>query len=171
MRNDAKLQEISGRLKKGEGWIGYRHSTNNVGEKVRSKFLYFAFYQGKTQKFVNSKTNDLEDAYRQLLETRGQVERGDRLLPSEVSRICYEDLKQILVDYYREKAPDPLYRRRTKDAGSEETFLGADKLVKTEHIFERYNIKTTDDLKEALIKVGQFKHGTVSSIAEKPATR
>jgi integrase len=42
---------------------------------------------------------------------------------------------------------------------------------KTEHIFERYNIKTTDDVKEALIKVGQFKHGTVSSIAEKPATR
>ncbi len=42
---------------------------------------------------------------------------------------------------------------------------------KTEHIFERYNIKTTDDLKEALIKVGQFKHGTVSLIAEKSSTR
>jgi integrase len=49
-------------------------------------------------------------------------------LPSEVSRIRYEDLKQILVDYYREKAPDSLYKRRTKDGGSEETFLGADKL-------------------------------------------
>jgi len=42
---------------------------------------------------------------------------------------------------------------------------------KTEHILERYNIKTTDDVKEALIKVGQFKHATVSSIAEKPSTR
>jgi len=33
---------------------------------------------------------------------------------------------------------------------------------KTEHIFERYNIKTTDDVREALIKVGQFKAGTVT---------
>jgi integrase len=42
---------------------------------------------------------------------------------------------------------------------------------KIEHIFERYNIKTTDDVKGALIKVGQFKHSTVSLIAEKSSTR
>ena len=42
---------------------------------------------------------------------------------------------------------------------------------KIEHIFERYNIKTTDDVTEALIKVGQFKHSTVSLIAEKSSTR
>src|SRR6476620_4883474 len=101
MPNDGKLQEVNGRLKKGEGWIGYRYSTNNSDEKVQSKFLYFAFYQGKTQKFVNTKTNDPENAYRQLLEARGQVERGDRLLPSEVSRIRYEDLNQFLLDDYR----------------------------------------------------------------------
>jgi len=128
MPNDTKLQEVNGRLKKGEGWIGYRYSTNSIGKKVQSKFLYFAFYQGKAQKFVNTKTNDPEDAYRRLLEARGQVERGDRLLPSEVSRIRYEDLKRILIDYYHEKHPDSLYTRRTKDGGTEETFLGADKL-------------------------------------------
>ena len=35
---------------------------------------------------------------------------------------------------------------------------------KTEHIFERYNMKTTDDVREALIKVGKFKPATVASI-------
>jgi integrase len=42
---------------------------------------------------------------------------------------------------------------------------------KTEAIFERYNIKTTDDVREALIKVGQFKTATVSTIDEKSASR
>jgi integrase len=35
---------------------------------------------------------------------------------------------------------------------------------KTEHIFERYNIKTTDDVREALIKVGKYKPATIASI-------
>jgi len=35
---------------------------------------------------------------------------------------------------------------------------------KTEHIFERYNIKTTDDVHEALIKVGTYKPATVVSM-------
>jgi integrase len=35
---------------------------------------------------------------------------------------------------------------------------------KTEHIFERYNIKTTDDVREALIKVGQFKTSSLARI-------
>ena len=42
---------------------------------------------------------------------------------------------------------------------------------KTEAIFERYNIKTTDDVRDALIRVGQFKTGTVTSIAETAAAR
>jgi len=42
---------------------------------------------------------------------------------------------------------------------------------KTEAIFERYNIKTTDDVKEALIRVGQFKSASVTPIAEKSDAR
>jgi hypothetical protein len=42
---------------------------------------------------------------------------------------------------------------------------------KTEHIFERYNIKTTDDVREAPIQVGQFKTGTVTRIAETSEAR
>jgi integrase len=127
MDNAAQLVATNSRLKKGEGWIGYRHSTNG-GKKVQSKFLYFAFYQGKKQKFVNTKTNDPEQAYRQLLEARGQVERGDRLLPSEVSRLRYEDLVHILIDYYREKKPGSIYTRQSENGGTEETFAGKDKL-------------------------------------------
>ncbi|HXN52698.1 MAG TPA: hypothetical protein VN943_12245 [Candidatus Acidoferrum sp.] len=43
---------------------------------------------------------------------------------------------------------------------------------KTEAIFERYNIKTTDDVKAALLKVGRYKGaGTVTQIAEKSTAR
>jgi hypothetical protein len=35
---------------------------------------------------------------------------------------------------------------------------------KTERIFERYNIKTTDDVREALIKIGQFKTASLARI-------
>lgn len=128
MNNAAQLEAVNSRLKKGEGWIGYRYSKNDAGEKVQSKFLYFAFYQGSRQKFINTKTNDPERAYRQLLEARGQVEHGQRLLPSEVGRVRYEDLKRILMDYYRTEKPASLYLRTTEDGRTEETFRGMDKL-------------------------------------------
>jgi hypothetical protein len=38
---------------------------------------------------------------------------------------------------------------------------------RTEHIFERSNIKTTDDVKKALVKVGQF----FAKVAELTAAR
>jgi hypothetical protein len=88
--NNAKLQEVNTRLKRGEGWIGYRKSKASNGELIPSKFLYFAFYQGSAQKFVNCKTNDPEETYRQLLDARRATFEGVRLLPSEVSRIRYE---------------------------------------------------------------------------------
>jgi len=123
-----QISAVNERLKKGEGWIGNRYSKNDAGEKVPSKFLYFAFYQGGVQKFVNTKTNDPEAAYRQLLEARGLVEQGQRLLPSEVGRVRYEDLKRILLDYYRTDRPASLYHRKTENGGIEECFLGMDKL-------------------------------------------
>jgi hypothetical protein len=61
----AQIHAVNGRLKKGEGWIGYRFSTVN-GEKVPSKFLYFAFYVNGTQKFVNTKTNDPGNCWRRV---------------------------------------------------------------------------------------------------------
>jgi hypothetical protein len=73
MDNAAQLAAVNGQLKKGEVWVGYRYSASKGGEKVPSKFLYFAFYQGGTQKFVNTKTNDPEATYRQLLEARGRA--------------------------------------------------------------------------------------------------
>jgi hypothetical protein len=42
---------------------------------------------------------------------------------------------------------------------------------KTEHVFGRYNMKTTEDVGEALIKVGQFSPAAVTAIAEKSTTR
>jgi hypothetical protein len=51
---------VNRRLKRGEGWIRYRYAKGSNGEKVPSKFLYYAFYQDSTQKFINSKTNDSE---------------------------------------------------------------------------------------------------------------
>jgi hypothetical protein len=42
---------------------------------------------------------------------------------------------------------------------------------KTKHVFERYNINRSEDIRDALIKVGQFSDATVTMIAEKPSTR
>ena len=42
---------------------------------------------------------------------------------------------------------------------------------KTEHVFERYNVNPSEDIRDALIKVGQFSDATVTMIAEKPSTR
>jgi hypothetical protein len=41
-----------------------------------------------------------------------------RLLPSEVSRIRYEDLRAILLDYYREHKPRSIIKRCTGDTDS-----------------------------------------------------
>jgi integrase len=139
-----KLREVNARLKHGEGWIGYRYSKNPAGEKVPSRFLYYAFYRGAQQKFVNSKTNNPEDAYRQLLVARNQVREGNRILPSDVSRLRYEDLRQILMDYYREKHPASMYARPTKGGGTEETFSGADAL---DRFFKRMPISEITALK------------------------
>ncbi|MGC0773515.1 MAG: tyrosine-type recombinase/integrase [Candidatus Acidiferrum sp.] len=125
LNKDPLLVEINARLKKGEGWIGYR----NIGSGS-SKYLYYAFYRDGKQIFLNTKTNDPETAYRQLLASRNLVAEGHRVLPQEASKLKYEDLKQILTDYYREQAPASLYVRKNKLGQPEETFLGADKFDK-----------------------------------------
>src|SRR2546421_8467254 len=121
MDNVTQIAAVNDRLKKGEGWIGHRYSNNDAGEKVPSKFVYFAFCHGGVQKFVNTKTNDPEAAYRQLLEARGLVEQGQRLLPSEVGRVRYEALKRILLDYSRTERPASIYHRKTENGGAEES--------------------------------------------------
>jgi integrase len=125
---NAQLDAVNQRLKKGEGWIGYRNSTKG-GVSVPSKYLYFAFYQGSKQKFVNTKINDPEQAYRRLLEARGHVARGERLMPSEVARMRFENLIELLMDYYREQKPASIYKRYTEDGGTEEVFAGLDKMT------------------------------------------
>ena len=45
MDNAKILEQVNERLKRGEGWVGYRYSKGSNGEKLPSKFLYFAFYQ------------------------------------------------------------------------------------------------------------------------------
>lgn len=88
MANADTLKTVNGRLAKGEGWIGYRNASTTP-----SKYLYFAFYRDNKQVFVNTKTNDAEEAYRQLLDARGATQRGVVVLPSEAGRISYEHLR------------------------------------------------------------------------------
>lgn len=87
------MEAVNSRLSRGQGWIGYR--TTNAGEP--SKFLYFAFYRNGKQLSLNTKTNNPEEAYVQLLDARGKTERGV-VLPSESSRIKYEHLRQKYID-------------------------------------------------------------------------
>ncbi len=118
-----ELQAVNDRLARGEGWIGYLQQKGTP-----SKFLYIQFYSGKTQKRINTKTNDPEVAYRMLLDNRRRVDEGERVLPAEASKLRYEDLKRILMDYYREHFPASLRTRKAEDGSEEETFDGADNL-------------------------------------------
>jgi site-specific recombinase XerD len=68
-----------------------------------------------------------EAAYRMLLDNRRRVEEGERVLPTEASKLKYEDLIEKLMDYYRTDHPASLRTRKT-DGGEEETFDGKDNL-------------------------------------------
>lgn len=118
MDNQAALEKVNARLKKGEGWIGYRNASTTP-----SKFLYYAFYVNGKQKFINAKTNDPEVAYRMLLDSRGLVKRGATVLPSEISRIMYEHLR----DGYFVAKPDQANNGRIKN--HLDTFFGGRKIV------------------------------------------
>jgi integrase len=103
-----QLDAVNGRLKKkGSGSILYRNIGKNLdGSTKYSPFLYILFYRNGKQVFVNTKTNDVEDAYRQLLDARREVERGKLVLRVEADRISYQTLKQryIAIDANRENA-------------------------------------------------------------------
>ena len=90
---ETNLEAVYSRLSKGEGWIGYRFTKDADGNKKPSKFLYVSFYRNNGQVWVNSKTNDPEEAYRQLLDARGATSRGTMVLPSEAGRITYQHLR------------------------------------------------------------------------------
>jgi integrase len=125
--DSAELKAVNERLGRGEGWIGYLF-TKRDGAQVPSKFLYAQFYAGKEQKRINTRTNDVEEAYRILLDNRRRVNEGERVLPSEASKLKYEDLIEKLMDYYRTDHPTSLRTRKTEDGATEETFDGKDNL-------------------------------------------
>jgi integrase len=82
------IESVNERLAHGQGWIGHR----NNGER-QSKNLYFSFRRDGKQVFINTKSTDPEEAYRQLLEARGATERGVSVLPSEATRLTYQHLR------------------------------------------------------------------------------
>jgi len=95
----ATLEQVNDRLKRGEGWIGFRNVGRNPdGTTKRSKTLYYSFYRNGKQLFVKTDTADPEQAYVELLNARGQVKRGTLVLPSEAAKITYEILKQKYID-------------------------------------------------------------------------
>jgi integrase len=117
------LTAINERLKSnGGGWIGYLKQSGKD-----SKYLYTQFYVGKEQKRINTKTNNPEEAYRVLLDNRRRANDGERVLPTEASKLKYENLIENLIDYYRAHYPASLRSRKTED-GTEETFDGKDNL-------------------------------------------
>lgn len=121
--SEKQLVEVNGRLERGEGWVGYLKQ----GGKD-SKYLYILFYNGKTQERINTKTNDLETAYRMLLDNRKRIVDGEKVLPAKVGRITYENLIENLMDYYRQKFPASIRTRKAEDGTKEETFDGKDNL-------------------------------------------
>jgi integrase len=122
------LKAVNKRLEtNGGGWVGYLFAKRKDGSLHPSRYLYLQFYVGKEQKRINTKTNNPEQAYKQMLDNRRRTDDGERVLPSEASKIRYEDLIQNLMAYYREHHPASLRTRKT-DGGTEETFDGKDNL-------------------------------------------
>jgi len=90
-----QLEAVNARLKRGQGWISYRKIRLHAdGSKKESSFLYYSFYRNGKQVFVNAKTNDPEEVYKQLLDARGLVQRGRLVLPTEAARITYKQMKE-----------------------------------------------------------------------------
>jgi integrase len=91
-----QIDNTNARLVKGQGCIGYRNIGKKAdGSKRESPYLWYSFYRNGKQVQINSRTNDLEEAYKQLLDARGQTERGISVLPSEAARLTYEHLRDI----------------------------------------------------------------------------
>jgi integrase len=93
------IDKVNERLVSGQGSIGYRNIGKKAdGSKRESPFLWFSFYRNGKQVQINSRTNDPEEAYKQLLDARGQTNRGISVLPSEAARLTYEHLRDIYTE-------------------------------------------------------------------------
>jgi site-specific recombinase XerD len=89
-----QIDAINSRLVKGQGSIGYRNiGKNSDGSRRESPYLWYSFYRNGKQVQVNAKTNNPEEAYKQLLDARGATDRGISVLPSEAARLTYTHLR------------------------------------------------------------------------------
>ena len=103
-----QIDTVNDRLVSGQGSIGYRNIGKKAdGSKRESPYLWYSFYSNGKQVQINSRTNDPEEAYKQLLDARGQTQRGVSVLPSEAARLTYEHLRDIYTEA-RGKKPDQL---------------------------------------------------------------
>jgi integrase len=119
----AALVEINKRLEQGEGGISYRNSGTKA-EPIWSKFLYYSFYRNGKQVFVNSKTNDVEEAYRQLLAAKDTSNRGVAVLPEESSRISYEQMRDRYLSHDEKAAKRNSYSNKNKISHLDAFFNG-----------------------------------------------
>ena len=93
------IDKVNERLVSGQGSIGYRNIGKKAdGSKRESPYLWYSFYRNGKQVQINAKTNDAEEAYKQLLDARGQTDRGVSVLPSEAARLTYEHLRDIYTE-------------------------------------------------------------------------
>src|ERR1700692_3658239 len=91
-----QINHVNARLVKGQGGMGYRNLGKMAdGSKRESPYLWYSFYRNGKQVQINSKTNDVEEAYKQLLDARGQTNRGISVLPSEAQRLPFAPLRDI----------------------------------------------------------------------------
>jgi integrase len=94
-----QIDNVNDRLVSGQGSIGYRNIGKKAdGSKRESPYLWYSFYRNGKQVQINSRTNDPEEAYKQLLDARGQTQRGVSVLPGEAQRLTYEHLRDIYTE-------------------------------------------------------------------------
>jgi integrase len=94
-----RIDQVNQRLAKGQGGIGYRNTGKNPdGSKRESSHLWYSFYRNAKQVQINARTNDPEEAYKQLLDAHGQTDRGISVLPAEAARLTYQHLRDVYTE-------------------------------------------------------------------------
>lgn len=115
---EEQLKAVKQRIEKSgkDGAIYYRTGCT---------FLYYSFYLNGKQKQFNSKTHDVEEAYRLLLDAQSQTNRGTVVLPEEAGRITYEQMR----DRYKNNE-EKLKRARNEKINHLDKFFGGMRITR-----------------------------------------
>jgi len=87
----------------------------SIGNVPGSRFLYIWYYDNAGKQHRESTRSELRSVAQEMLNQRlAAMGRGEKS-PTEIKSIRYEDMRQILIDHYREEKIGQLVEERQED--------------------------------------------------------